>query len=87
MPHASKDNATAAQQILDIRRTIHKDEDIQLLYGSEMLDVHSSRMDIITLTGRTFVSLDIKNLTEVLKLGTQTSYRSSSEHPKCETEN
>lgn len=85
-PRASKDNATAAQQILGIKRTIHKDEDIHLLYRSEMLVVHSSRMDIVTLMGWTLVSFDMKNLNEVLKLGTQTSYKSS-EHPKCDTEN
>lgn len=51
-----------------------------------MLDIYPSRIAIFTLTGWTFVSFDVKNLTEVLKLGTQTSYRSSSEHPKCDSE-
>ena len=86
-PCASKDNTTAARQILDIKRTTQiKDEDTHTLYWSEMLDIYPSRTAIFTLMGWTFISYDIKNLTEVLKLGTQTSYRSSTEHPKCDSE-
>lgn len=73
-PRASKDNATG----LDMKRTIPiKDEDTHILYWSEMLDIHPSRIAIFTLTGWTFVSFDIKNWTEVSKLGTWTFYRST----------
>lgn len=86
-PCASKDNTTAAWQILDIERTMQiKYENMRILCRSETLNIYPSGIAIFTLAGWTFVSFDITNLTEVLKLGSQASYRSSSEHPKGDSE-